>query len=429
MRPNRSRAFVIGLATVAGLIGAPAPVVAVTGYTGPEVILPNRFGQFFDMDAAGKTHVITHPSPHAADQYADKVIYATNASGAWTYTPILAHRFTSYPTVEYLIRDFKVNAAGKAFVLYTRCETPDDIEFTCTMWVRTNRTGAWVSKQVLAWDEYALTVGPNPSLGISGDRIHVAFDCDGPTGNPKSLSAARICLKKEAANGTWMPLVVLGNPQRYSFAAVLAIDAQGHHHLAYKEVDGVLGVQGLRYATDRSGAFSSTLVFDFKRWAVLGDDVNNWYLDTGPNGQAHLGLHMSSPLYNRLRHLYYATNSSGTWSITRIRDWTAIDGIAVGSDNRPHLLTYMCIPVCTGNMDLADTYHGMRTATGWAWSNLTPGWPNDADGYSLTPPYGSQPAIVMPPWNKPCFYLVGGYTSDPVEEPSDWVQYRMCRTL
>jgi hypothetical protein len=414
------------------LAGAP-PAAALTGWTGPEVIIPGRVTSVVEADAHGKLHLITYGTAES-DPYFGKIVYATNASGAWTSQPVLANT----DTVGYIVKDLVVNAAGEAFILYVRGENPDQPYGTFATYVRTNRTGAWVSKKVL-WHGGS-AASQSIDLAVAGDRIHVAWMCDGAAGNKPTLSSQHVCVRSEKPDGLWSRISVTQDPAGVlSRFPQLAVDAQGRDHLIYDYLKPYTGYD-LRYATNSSGAWVSGIkVWDHVRWdtGCIHDEPRAYDIAIGPNGVPQVGVSVSNGSPDDCggpKGLFYAKLVAGQWSIAKVRADGRFVNLEVDSLNRAHWLINMCIPVCVFHSDAVarqDYYHAVRTASGLSWTRVTAGWANDLDSLDLSglPSMDmNTKLLVVMPWNKPCFFLPGGYTSDPDTTGDPWIQYRTCQT-
>jgi hypothetical protein len=440
------RVLIVILVVGLTLTISPARVSALSGWTGPEVPLPGKSSSLFQVDGQGKQYLISGAMDGGDPQFGGgRVLYSTNRSGTWTTQVLLA------PTesIGYGAADYVVTPAGFSYVLYVRESFATGAR---SLWVRTNRTGSWSSKQVLATMEWALPERVDLAVGGvlagGGERIHLAWMCGGPNGEPWSLAAQHVCVRSESGTGSWGSTLVTGESNaRLSWYPQLAADAAGHVHLLYHSFQANIGYD-LMYATNSSGTWTwGHLVWSHVQWLTRNaqgkvcilDEPWNFDIDLGPDGVPQVAWHVhdTDPLpaseggCGGPKGLFYGKRlASGQWSIVKIRLDGGLVNLAVDALNRPNWLVQMCLPGPCAPYQNPDVFHAVKSGGSWSWMRITGGWANDTDWqdqFSLSFAVDAK-VLGMMPWHKPCVFLLGGYTSDPVETEAPWVLYRTCQT-
>ena len=163
----------------------------------------------------------------------------------------------------------------------------------------------WCADWSQGWSNYTIEshetdeMGQWPSIAVGADdTLHISY-YHLTDGDLKYVTNA---------SGAWMAEVVDGAGDRGAHSS-LALDADGHPHIAYQERDLKTNpeVGSLVYATKASGSWQITMVDEGFGLA----EYNSLALDA--NGKAHVSYYDEQN-----KDLKYATNASGTWVTSAI---------------------------------------------------------------------------------------------------------------
>ena len=194
-----------------------------------------------------------------------------------------------------------VDQGGKVHISYFDNDN-SDLKYA------TNAGGSWTSIVL----DYKGTTGMDTGLAIgTDDKVHISYyDGTGTLGY--------------ATNSPWKITTIreLGYVPNAEDAMALAIDDAGAHHVAFYD----RSITGLRYATDISGSWSTTIV---EEEGAVGQYCD---IAVDSNRKAHICYFDAAN-----NDLWYATNAGGSWATVKV-DETGLVGtyasIAVDQNNK-----------------------------------------------------------------------------------------------
>jgi hypothetical protein len=237
------------------------------------------------IDPEGNAHLVFKSSAvgHTTLQY------ATNASGAWVATDL------TDPATPGAYGALVLDAAGHAHVAYQDYAT-QKVAYA------TDLTGAWVSQVV------GTTNRREPTLAIDASgKVHIATSIVLDYGTN--------------ASGSWVWTNVDSLPSYYN---ALSLDKDGKVHVAYATVNG--GNYDVKYATNRTGTWAIQAV------EAGGNPGEYLSMALDASGKAHLAYRgaLGTPLR-------YATNGSGAW-VKQTLDPDASSQTSIAVDAAAHVM-------------------------------------------------------------------------------------------
>lgn len=213
--------------------------------------------------------------------------YVTNKAGRWDIYPVdTTGDYTS----------LAMDRNGNAHISYVDRIGGGILKYA------TNASGAWVTSTV---EGAARNAGPSSLAVGSNNAVHICYE----DRNDSTLKCA------ENSSGAWNISAVT---TQYTLHASMAMDARDVIHVSYFDFGG------LKYATNRSGSWVSTVV-DADPGMLAYSDIT---VDAG--GSVHI-------VYLGYK-LNYATNTSGVWRSSPIMQYGGSEPrIALGSNNSVHI--------------------------------------------------------------------------------------------
>jgi hypothetical protein len=183
----------------------------------------------------------------------------------------------------------------------------------------TNASGAWVGTDIAAADA-GCSVGESVSLAIDGNgAAHVAF------GGPAPEYGLRYATNR---GGSWTTSVL---DDVYILSVAIAVDSNDKVHLVYSN-----NASELKYASDVTGTWTSEVLED-------EGSPNHASLALDPAGRVHVS-YTDGRFGGELRYL---TNASGTWRMAVLDSADYDNGggltdtaIAVDRQGRAHIAYY-----------------------------------------------------------------------------------------
>lgn len=246
-------------------------------------------GTSIAVDGFGHVHVSYY------DLTNNRLMYATNGTGSWTFQPIAAS--SGYAN------SIAVDAAGAVSIAYSSTYP------NASLWYVTGSGGSWTSPVFVAGFG-----SPVASVSLAQDTsglAHIAY-----------AVGSGLCAIRYAAEGAapWLDEVVQDSA---NCGAALALDSSNNPYVAY-----VAG-QDLTVANRLSGNWAST-VADHMPW-IGGADVS-----IATDTQDHLYVSYQ----DNNADLKYATNASGSW-VTLVIDATgsigAHNSLKVDTSGKAHI--------------------------------------------------------------------------------------------
>ncbi len=268
------------------------------------------------IDATGRLHI------SYMDGASKDLKYAFSSGGVWVPTTVDSNGWVGEES------SIDVDQGGKVHISYFDNDN-SDLKYA------TNAGGSWTSIVL----DYKGTTGMDTGLAIgTDDKVHISYyDGTGKLGY--------------ATNSPWKITTIreLGYVPNAEDAMALAIDDAGAHHVAFYD----RSITGLRYATDISGSWSTTIV---EEEGAVGQYCD---IAVDSNRKAHICYFDAAN-----NDLWYATNAGGSWATVKV-DETGLVGtyasIAVDQNNKAHI----------SYRDSTDQGLKYATNAGGSWINET----------------------------------------------------------
>ena len=219
------------------------------------------------------------PTSYSPTGIPGPIMYATNASGTWVTSEVDGGADREEPSLA-------VDGNGHAQVVFSREGSG--------LYYTTNASGAWVATQISTGTEDR---EPSVALDAAG-HIHVAF-WRGPLNTGSGIWCAT------NASGSWVVSPVATSADN-SWPS-LALDGSGKAQIAYENSS-----LGIYHATNASGSWVTSLVTSDGVTPTLALDAQ---------GNAHIAYPYVAggyPTGADPSGMYYATNATGGWVVTRL---------------------------------------------------------------------------------------------------------------
>jgi hypothetical protein len=307
--------LLVGIATLAITFFAPG-VVSAAGWssathaaTGAPLAVTG--------DDSGHLHFVTGRGSSGGMRY------VTNASGHWKTTTISTKWYDSDPSIAII--------SGKAYVAFDRWDDCDGCApLTSTgIMLATNRSGSWKTSRLTS------DGGILPQLRTQGGHLHLVYE----SGDIRYMTNK---------SGHWTNVVAYHTAGDDGIDTImggvgldLAMDPQGHAHIAFDRSDEGAHAPGIRYTTNTGGwhtikldgsadrvdrivrSSNGKLVIGVKSWQAGAFRVwrlssGNWTRKTTPatGSDPTFSLDSSGRVHLVDTHhgvVYYAPNTSGGW--------------------------------------------------------------------------------------------------------------------
>ena len=283
-------------------------------------------------------HVIAPDGPASADGAG--IYYATDATGSWVVRRLTTHPQDAQATID-------VEADGTAHIAFLR----RDGSATGVYYV-TNDGGSWTIRRLSDMPEDS-----GYALGVDGAGVvHVAV----------ARFALGLYYYRRAANGTWAaPVRVFDGG---AAEPDLAIEANDKVHIGFGLGEEGFGAAGVRYATNRTGAWVTSF--------VAGGEAHTPSIAVDGAGHAFLAYlqALGAPL-----GVHYATNLGGSFQSTLVRAWSS-EGDASNAAYRVDAdgFGHVAIGAHSGETN-AGLWYGTNRAGSWTFSRIHAGWPSSVD--------------------------------------------------
>ncbi len=306
------------------------------------------------VEADGTAHIALRRK----DGSSSGLAYLTNETGLWTSRLITDHVEDQYAGIG-------VDGGGGVHVVFARPGLG--------LYYR-NRlpSGAW-NPAIRIFDGYA----DSPDLVMdSTGRVHVTFGMADATNSTAGVAYAT------NRSGSWVRTIV----EWEGYSASLTVDAAGKAHIAYLQTSRA--PFGIHYATNAAGSFVSTLARPFSDAGALDSATDSF-------GRHHVAF---AGHYGELSAgLYYGTDASGSWVVGRVSaSWPTNVALAVDRQGRAHIA--FTEDQDANRMGLPDSRRRVGYATNssgtWAVTRASPGPDFASQGVAITLDGADSPVIV-----------------------------------
>ena len=301
----------------------------------------DQYGPRIAVDPNGKSH-ITWNGPDPTTGGVHQIWYADNASGAWSAPAQLT---AATGTNHQRNSRMAVDSGCKSHITwYGKHPTEGGAR---QIWYADNTSGAWPAPTQLT-SAIELNYQQDPEIAVDpSGKSHITWQGPHPTDPDWAPNQIQYT---DNVSGTWSEPVQLtsGIDFNNQGSAEIAVDSSGKSHITWYGPDPTTGgVEQIWYADNTSGDWSAPAQL------TAATDFNSQYLPkiaVGSSGKSHITWGGPDPTAGGVEQIWYADNTSGTWSApdqltSATNDYSQYDPqIALDSNGKSNITWYGAHP-------------------------------------------------------------------------------------